>query len=301
MILLYGRPSERPLAAVADACRRLRLEHVVLDERALARTEVRLRARGGAVGGTIDHDGWSIDLAAVRGVYLRPFGAGVSAEAGADEVAAAWRNEHALRTWTEATTARVCNRLSAMGSNGSKPYQAQLIRRFFAVPTTLVTNDPDEVRAFRSAHGRVVYKSCSGVRSIVTELADGDDGRLDRIRWCPTQFQARVDGLDVRVHVVGERVLATAADADVVDYRYAARQGSEGAELQAHELPGDVRDRCVSLAASLGLPFAGIDLKFTPDGDVVCFEVNPSPGFTYFEEETGQPIAEAVGRYLAGG
>lgn len=300
MILIYGRPCERPLAAVAAACRRLRFEHVVLDERELAGAEVRLHARGGEAGGTLDHDGWSLDLAAVRGVYLRPFGAAASAVgAGADELAAAWRAEHALRTWTETTGARVCNRLSAMGSNGSKPYQALLIRRFFSVPATLVTNDPDEVRRFRARHGRVVYKSCSGVRSIVTELGDADDERLDRIRWCPTQFQARVEGRDVRVHVVGDRVLATAADADAVDYRYASRQGSE-AELSAVELPADVADRCVALAASLGLPFAGIDLKFTPDGDVVCFEVNPSPGFTYFEEETGQPIAESVARYLAG-
>jgi hypothetical protein len=28
------------------------------------------------------------------------------------------------------------------------------------------------------------------------------------------------------------------------------------------------------------------------------FEVNPSPGFTYFEDVTGQPIAAAVARLL---
>jgi hypothetical protein len=33
---------------------------------------------------------------------------------------------------------------------------------------------------------------------------------------------------------------------------------------------------------------------------VFCFEVNPSPGYSYFEANTGQPIARAVARYLAG-
>jgi hypothetical protein len=35
-------------------------------------------------------------------------------------------------------------------------------------------------------------------------------------------------------------------------------------------------------------------------GRVYCFEVNPNPGFSYFEAQTGQPIAQAVARYLMG-
>ena len=57
----------------------------------------------------------------------------------------------------------------------------------------------------------------------------------------------------------------------------------------------------MALARGLGLPFAGIDLKVAPDGRVVCFEVNPSPGFSYYEANTGQPIAAAVAEYLACG
>ena len=51
----------------------------------------------------------------------------------------------------------------------------------------------------------------------------------------------------------------------------------------------------------LGLHVAGIDLRRTDDGRWVCFEVNPSPGFTFYQEETGQPIAEAIARLLAAG
>jgi D-alanine-D-alanine ligase-like ATP-grasp enzyme len=50
----------------------------------------------------------------------------------------------------------------------------------------------------------------------------------------------------------------------------------------------------------LELAFAGIDLKITPEGEIFCFEVNPSPGYTYYENHTGQPIAMALARYLAG-
>ena len=48
------------------------------------------------------------------------------------------------------------------------------------------------------------------------------------------------------------------------------------------------------------LDFAGIDLRITPDGETYCFEVNPSPAYSAFEEATGQPISLALARYLAG-
>ena len=59
-----------------------------------------------------------------------------------------------------------------MASNGSKPYQAQLIQAAgFRVPRTLVTNDPDTVREFAAElRGEVIYKSASGARSIVRKL-----------------------------------------------------------------------------------------------------------------------------------
>ena len=52
------------------------------------------------------------------------------------------------------------------------------------------------------------------------------------------------------------------------------------------------------MAAGMGLHLAGIDLRQTPRGEWYCLEVNPSPGFTYYEAVTGQPIAAAVAELL---
>jgi len=54
------------------------------------------------------------------------------------------------------------------------------------------------------------------------------------------------------------------------------------------------------LAASLDLVVAGIDLRRTPDGEWYCFEVNPSPAFSYYESATHQPISAAIAALLAG-
>jgi glutathione synthase/RimK-type ligase-like ATP-grasp enzyme len=103
------------------------------------------------------------------------------------------------------------------------------------------------------------------------------------------------------VHVVDSEIFATRIESQAVDYRYAQSQVGQSADLWACDLPHDTAQRCIALARALELPFAGIDLKITPQREVYCFEVNPCPGFSYYEASTGQPIAAAVAQYLIGG
>ena len=79
-----------------------------------------------------------------------------------------------------------------------------------------------------------------------------------------------------------------------------AGQNGTPAKLSPYDLEPDVAERCVQLAATLELPFAGVDLRLSPDGEVCCFEVNPSPAYSYYENHTGQPISTAVAALLAG-
>lgn len=303
MILLCGIPSERPLALVAEALESIGAPFVLFNQRRFAEMQMTMRLDGPSPRGVLAVDGVPHPLESIRGVYARLMEDTALPECRGDSSAPArlqrCREIHGvLHQWLDVTEARVVNRTAAMASNASKPYQAQLIRAHgFSIPETLVTNDPDAVEEFRSRHGSVVYKSVSGVRSIVRMLGDDDLRRIDAIRWCPTQFQQFVEGTNVRVHVVGREVFATSAVTTGVDYRYAEREGGE-TTLEETTLTDAVRERCIALAASLGLEFAGIDLKFTPAGEVFCFEVNPSPGFSYFESCTRQPIALAVARHL---
>jgi glutathione synthase/RimK-type ligase-like ATP-grasp enzyme len=196
----------------------------------------------------------------------------------------------------------VVNRAKASTSNDSKIYQAYLANSFgLPTPRTLVTTNPDEAREFHEACGRrVIYKSLSSIRSIVCRLKDDDLGeRLDRVRNCPTQFQECVDGVDIRVHTVNDQVFATEIVSEVSDYRYARRDGSS-LSMQATDIPAEVAEACVGMARLLGLALSGVDLRRTPDNQYYCFEVNPSPGFVFYERATGQPISEAVAHLLRG-
>jgi glutathione synthase/RimK-type ligase-like ATP-grasp enzyme len=299
MILLCGIPSEPPLALLLRELSELGAPLAVFNQRLFDTASLEFEVSDGAIHGSFQIGSDMHPLAGVQAVYARLMDDWDLPELRHEPPDSARRRQcrelHArLLEWLEITPSLVVTRAGPNASNGSKTYQAAIAAaQGFVVPETLVTNDPNAALAFCEQIGRVIYKSVSGIRSVVTEVREDDLLRLDAIRWCPVQFQEAVDGLDVRVHVVGEAVFATAVASDDVDYRYGE------AELTAHELPCDLGDRCIALARALDIPFAGIDLRISPSGDVYCFEVNPSPAYSYYEMATGQPIARALASLLA--
>jgi hypothetical protein len=304
LTLIWGLPTDTPLAWVRDELTRLGAPVWLLDQRDVLDTEIELES-GPGLAGSIRVRDRVVDLADVTAAYVRPYDTGrmprvAAAGPGSDAWERAAAVDQAIGCWLELTDGLVVNRLSAMAGNGSKPWQVKRVAAAgFAVPETLVTTEPDAARRYWGQHGDVVYKSVSGVRSRVARLRPADAGRLADVANCPTQLQRYVPGTDVRVHVVGRQVFATQVASDADDYRYPADQGREWPQLTARTLPSDVELRCWRLAAALGLAVAGIDLRVTPEGTWYCFEVNPSPAFSYYEQATGQPIARAVACLLA--
>jgi len=286
---------------LADRLDELGVAYCHVNQRRFLQAPIEVFVSDGSVSGRVG----SVALADARAVYMRLANEQMLPEVEAEppdspvrRAAADWCR--ALVAWSEVTSARVVTRHSAQSSNASKPFQAQIISQVgFSVPPTLITNEPELAREFWLTHGTVVYKSISSCRSIVSRLTEDDIGRLERIRWCPVQFQAWIPGTDVRVHVVGEEVFATLIESDATDYRYAARQGSEPARLSEYTLDALTKQRCLNLSERLSLSFVGIDLRITSSGEAYCFEANPSPGYPYYETSTGQPISLALARYLS--
>jgi glutathione synthase/RimK-type ligase-like ATP-grasp enzyme len=300
MILLWGVPGEKPLDVVRSALGDLRQKVIVFDQRAVGDWSIEL-AVGNQVTGRMIHPGGAFELSEISAIYARPYDPvavpSVAAAGPASRAADHARHVHeTLRMWAELGSSRVINRLGAMSSNGSKPYQLRLIKAAgFAVPPTLVTTDPAAAKKFFSQHKDVIYKSVSAIRSIVARVTpEMKDSRLSAIATCPTQFQAYIAGTDVRVHVVGDEVFATEITSSATDYRY---PGNADVTRKRIELPKDIAERCRACAKQLGLEVAGIDLRQTKN-DWVCFEVNPSPAFTYFDLDGS--IARAVARQLGG-
>lgn len=295
MILVLGEREDPPVALVLDALLDRGARHLHIDQAALHRLKYDLRC-GTRPQGWIELDGRRMAPEQVTGWYLRP------SETHTPQALRAAAVLMALAAQAALEDSCVLNPPAAAGSNGSKPYQLSLIAAAgWAVPDTIVTSDVGAARAFLNRHGRVIYKSISGVRSIVRRIDAADttaaEAALSRLGHGPVQWQRWMAGVDWRVHVVGRRWFATEVRCEADDYRYAPRAGQE-VLLSPGRLPRGLGPRAVALARSLGLSLAGIDLRRTPQGEWVCFEVNPQPGFSYYEESTGQPIAEAVAALL---
>jgi RimK-like ATP-grasp domain len=301
-ILIWGIPQDPPTASVREVLEQIGCPVVFLDQRAVCDTAVELVV-GAAVDGLLRAGSETINLASVKSAYLRPYDSRkMPIVASAGRNSEVWRHalevEDILMSWCDLTPALVLNRPSDAAANSSKPYQASWIESFgFLIPDTLITTDPDVALKFWQQHGRVIYKSVSASRSTVSCLTPEHRQRFNSITSCPTQFQQYVPGTEYRVHVVGEEVFACAVISDADDYRVA----NAHVDMYPCGLPSDLADQCKTLARSMNLLLAGLDLRCTPDGDWYCFEVNPSPAFTFFQQVTGQPIAESVAQLLASG
>lgn len=308
MILFAGIPTEAPLALAIAEAERAEVPYLVFNQRQAAHCDLQIEWTRDQPCGSLWMGGSAQPLAALTGIYARMMDVHVLPEhqprgRTAPETRPLEKARAVCALFDEmmdVLPATVVNRPGAMGSNLSKPAQAQaIVRAGLMTPPTIVTNVPEAVRAFHAEHRRIIYKSISAVRSIVREWTPTGGPDLAAITRLPTQFQVYVPGVDIRVHVVGQKVFATEVRSEAVDYRYAGRDGSSVA-MWPVELPADIAAACIELTAALRLKLSGIDLKRTPDGEWYCFEVNPSPAYSFFEELGGQPIAAALVALLAG-
>jgi glutathione synthase/RimK-type ligase-like ATP-grasp enzyme len=267
---------------------------------------VNWRWQGGHLTGYITSKDWQLDLEELSSTYVRYVGSEgrVPPPNLAPGFASAFYAEcdTALTMLLESLPCPVVNRMAGAMSNHSKPYQALHIRHCgLRTPSTLLTSDPEAARQFYEEFGgKVIYKSISGVRSIVRRMNTEHLARLPFLRDGPAQFQAFIPGNNVRVHTVGDRWFATRIRSEAVDYRYAPQEGLT-VEMEPTVLPAAVATACLRVAHEFQLLLSGIDLKETPEGDYYCFEVNPSPAFLFYERHSGQPISSALAELLHGG
>ena len=139
---------------------------------------------------------WKLDLDELTGVYVRYLGLEGRAPPPNIEPTTApaiyFEYDTGLMVLLEDLHCVVVNRLAGGMSNNSKVYQALLVRQCgLLTPPTLVTNDAKAAHRFYEDHqGEVVYKSLSGIRSIVRRLEPGQLARLSLLRHGPAQFQS---------------------------------------------------------------------------------------------------------------
>lgn len=288
-----------PLAMTLAALGQAGADFVFLDHRQIFTSEIEYSFGGdGSERCLVSQGGRTLDLSRVRVAY--PRGSDIfdydelRGRPSDDPLAVrALAFEALLMAYLDSSDALVINRSGPAASNNSKPYQLSIIRRAgLLVPETFISNRRADVDGFLSRNPDSIFKSISGVRSIVRRVSLKHRGSLDNVDWCPTLFQRVVPGVNYRAHVIADQIFAVRLESDELDYRYGRTT------MAPAELPAEVSESCLRLNRLLGLHFSGIDLMRTPEDEWYCFEVNTSPGFSYFEQGAGQPISETLARFM---
>jgi hypothetical protein len=187
-----------------------------------------------------------------------------------------------------------------------------------AIPETLFSNDPDDIRRFYAAHRErgVIFKLCfqthwhaqsSGARHALftTQLRDEDVRDDDALSICPATYQRKIEKqYELRVTCMDEVCFAARLDSQArartsIDWRADLGQPLTPERV---ELPRHVEERCIMLMRMLGLAFGCIDLIVTPEGEYVFLEVNEMGQFLWVEErEPACPLLRAFATLLVEG
>jgi hypothetical protein len=312
VIVIFSREDDRHALSVADVLTRRHNEAVTIFDLSAYPTDVRLSCRFSDGDGNlsfVDRGGRRIDFGAVRSFWWRrPQALRPDARIADTNVQyfALHESMSALYGMLRCCPGLWVNDIEHDQNADYKPRQLAAVRRHgLLLADTLITNDPDEARAFFEQHeGEVVYKSFNQrglIWSPTRRLTASDLPHLETLQCAPVIFQRYVEGTrDIRVTAIGDTLIATEFgldEATSVDHRLALQTAPCG----EHRLPREIEAKLIDLLRDLKLEYGSIDLRLTPDGAYYFFEINTAGEFLYLQDRSGQAIAEAMAAHLAAG
>ena len=284
-------------------------------------TDVRLTAYYDTSGDerlTLTNEEGEFDLREVTAVWHRRISFGAHLPAGLDK-----QLRHASLGETSAAAHGMLASLNAFRIDHiqhirraeNKQLQLQVARELgLDIPRTLTTNDPTAVRAFaKSCEGGIVTKMLSsfaiyeeGKELVVftNRVKPEDLADLSGLSICPATFQELVPkSLEIRVTVVGQRVMSASVDSQVSE-RAAHDWRRDGVSMlqdwRPYQLPVEVEEKILRLMDYFSLNYGAIDIILTPDGKHVFIELNPCGEFFWLERTPGLPISGAIADLLLG-
>jgi len=182
----------------------------------------------------------------------------------------------------------------------------------FKVPDTLVTQEPEELRAFYKKHnGQLIVKPLSG--GYVERPDEENDSliytnqifekhleNLCDLAICPTLFQVLLDKRnDVRITVMDSEIHAVellAADKPGTQRCDVRRKNMSDVVYNPITLPNDVDVNVRRLMTHYKLRFGAIDMAVTNNEEWIFFEINPNGQWAWLDMMAGTRIASSFVR-----
>ncbi len=198
------------------------------------------------------------------------------------------------------------NESVAIGRSRDKLRCLQLLaRKGLGMPVTAFTHDPRQAKQIVDAVGGapVVIKLVEGTQGIGVVLGETTSSaksvieafRGVNVNILVQEFIAESGGIDIRMLVIGERVVAAMQRQGAPDdFRSNLHRGGSAASVR---ITPQERSMAVRAARTLGLNVCGVDMIRSSRGPMII-EVNSSPGIEGLEAATNKDVAGAMIAFL---
>ena len=221
-----------------------------------------------------------------------------------------WDKDVHLARRLERLGLKLCNNARAIEICDSKALTAVALEKRVATPKTIIAPKTFEGVGYNSldflenatrvlglpmiikesygSFGAQVYlaKTLDEAKKIVSTIAHKE--------FIMQEFIKESEGRDVRVNVVGGRVVSAMERYNENDFR---SNITNGGSMRKIEITKDIEDAALLACEAIGLDFAGVDVLFGKDGPIVC-EVNSNPHFKSSLECTGIDMSEMIISYI---
>ncbi|MCE7936236.1 30S ribosomal protein S6--L-glutamate ligase [Candidatus Saccharibacteria bacterium CPR2] len=150
---------------------------------------------------------------------------------------------------------------------------------------------PMIIKVARGTHGNgvVLAETQKAAKSVIQAFY------VEGVNILLQEYIAESEGKDVRVFIIGGRVVASMERQSLDDdFRSNIHQGGVGAAIK---LTQEERRTAIKAAKALGLSMCGVDMLRSKRGPLVI-EVNSSPGLEGIEKATGKDIASKIIEYV---
>ena len=111
---------------------------------------------------------------------------------------------------------------------------------------------------------------------------------------CTAVNDPAVSSRDIRLQVVGDRVVAAMLRSNDSDFR---ANVTRGGKMEPYTPSAEEAELAVTVCRALGLTFAGVDILFGEEGPVLC-EVNSNAHFKNISDCTGTDVASFIIRHV---
>lgn len=147
----------------------------------------------------------------------------------------------------------------------------------------------------------VVIKECFGSFGAQVYLAKDWEDLLDKVKRIGTkpmlfqEFIKSSEGRDIRLQVVGDKVVAAMYRYSEIDFR---ANISNGGKMKAYQPTEKQIALALECTKRLGLTFAGVDLLFGEQEEPIVCEVNSNAHFKNIFDCTGVDTAKLIIDYI---